>query len=282
MVRTMSVHRSESSSISYRRFTEKRVAIGIVFLLLLIVFSILAVGVGTYSLSPAEVLKSFVDRSTKASLVIWNIRFPRIIASIMVGAGLAISGSVMQCLLRNPLASPFTMGISHGAMFGASFAIGVLGAGSAESTGKIFISNPYTVVIFAFAGAIFGMLIILNMSKLKGLSPGAMILAGVAMSSLFTAATTLIQYFATEERLAAMVYWTFGDLGRAVWKEVLIIILVLIPSLVYFYLKRWDYNAMESGDETAKTLGVNPIRTRLLGTFLASLITAVSVSFVGK
>ncbi|MGQ9615387.1 MAG: FecCD family ABC transporter permease [Spirochaetota bacterium] len=277
----MSVYHSESTSISYRRFTKKRVTLGIVFLFLIILLSVLALRFGTYSLSPVEILNALLDRSTNASLVIWNIRLPRIIASIMVGAGLAISGTLMQCLLRNPLASPFTMGISHGAMFGASFAIGILGAGSAESTGKIFISNPYIVVIFAFAGAISGMLIILNMAKLKGLSPGAMILAGVAMSSLFTAATTLIQYFATEERLAAMVYWTFGDLGRPVWKEVLIIILVLIPSLVYIYLKRWDYNAMESGDETAKTLGVDPIRTRLLGTFLASLITAVSVSLVG-
>ncbi|RLC69808.1 MAG: iron ABC transporter permease, partial [Chloroflexi bacterium] len=265
---------------SYRSYTARRVTFGALLLLLLVLGSVFALSVGSYS-SPVEFIKALVSEGSKAALVLWNIRLPRIIAAMTVGAGLAVAGAVMQCLLRNPLASPFTMGISHGAMFGASLAIVLIGAGGAESTGRIFVNNPYAVVVFAFAGSLLGVTAILILARLRGLSPGAMILAGVAMASLFTAATTLLQYFAQEEELAAMVYWSFGDLGRPVWREVWIITTVLLPSLIYFLFKRWDYNALENGDETAQTLGVVVQRVRLVGMLLASLVTAVGVAFVG-
>jgi len=265
----------------YKGYTAKRVIFGVILFFLLILTSIYALSVGSYSLSFGEVIRALLGKGSKAILVIWNIRLPRIITAIVVGAGLAVAGAVMQCLLRNPLASPYTMGISHGAMFGASLAIILLGVGGAESTGKIFINNPYIVVVFAFSGSLLGMVVILTLAELRNLSPGAIILAGVAMGSLFTAATILIQYFAEEEQLAAMVYWSFGDLGRPVWNEAWIIAAVLIPSFIYFLIKRWDYNAIESGDDTAKSLGVTVERVRLVGTLLASLVTAVGISFVG-
>lgn len=266
---------------NYKGFTAKRVYLGLFIFILILVCSIWAMNTGSYSLNMAQILGAIRNGNSRASLVIWNIRMPRIAAALVVGAGLAVSGAVMQCLLKNPLASPFTMGISHGAMFGASFAIGILGAGSAQSTGVVFINNPYIVVIFAFGGSLIGMLAILALAKLRGLSPGAMVLAGVAMSSLFTAATTLVQYFAAEQELASMVYWSFGNMGRPVWKEIFIIAGVFVPSFTYFFFKRWDYNAMLSGDETARTLGVTTERIRIQGALLASLITAVSVSLVG-
>lgn len=172
------------------------------------------------------------------------------------------------------------MGVSHGAMFGASLAI-ILGAGYAESTGRISLDNPYAVVIFAFAGAMAAVGVILLLAKLKGLSPEAIILAGVAMSSLFVALTTFIQYFADELQLAAMVYWSFGDLGRATWREDVILLLVFAPVFAYFIVKRWDLNASAVGEEVAKSVGVEVERVRLVSTFLAALITAISVAFVG-
>ena len=274
-------HRKLNIVEDYKGYIAKRVIFGTILFFLLILSSIYALSVGSYSLSFGEVIRALLGEGSKAVLVIWNIRLPRIITAIVVGAGLAISGAVMQCLLRNPLASPYTMGISHGAMFGASLAIMLLGVGGAESTGKIFINNPYIVVIFAFSGSLLGMIVILILAGLRSLSPGAIILAGVAMGSLFTAATTLIQYFAQEEQLAAMVYWSFGDLGRPVWREAWIIAGVLIISFIYFLFKRWDYNVIESGDDTAKSLGISVERVRLVGTLLASLVTAVGVSFVG-
>jgi iron complex transport system permease protein len=266
----------------YKRYVAKRTIFGFVLVLLIALGSIWALNVGSYSLSLGDVMRTLLgEGSEKAILAIWHIRLTRITAAIVIGAGLAVSGAVMQCLLRNPLASPFTMGISQGAMFGASLAIILFSVGFAESTGRIFINNPYIVAIFAFLGALIGVIAILLLARLRGLGPGAMVLAGIAMGSLFTAATTLIQYFAEAETLAAMVYWSFGDLGRPIWHEIGIAAAVLIPSLVYFLFKRWDYNAIESGEGTAKSLGVAVERTRLVGMFLASLVTAVGVAIVG-
>ena len=266
----------------YKQYTEKKITFGIILLIILFLSAIYAMCVGDYRLTVNQVVDVLIGSGTSnAELVIWNIRLPRVFAAIIAGASMAVAGAVMQCILRNPLASPFTMGISHGAMFGASLAIILLGAGGAESTGRIFVNNPYSITVFAFLGALIGVLVILLLAKLRGLSPEAMILAGVAMSSLFTACTMLIQYFADDLQLAAMVYWTFGDLGRPLWDEIYIMVAIMIPALLYFIYKRWDYNALEAGEETAKSLGVNTERTRLVGMFIASLLTAVTVSFLG-
>ena len=249
----------------------------LIFLILIIPFSL---NIGSYKLSLIDVWNAIFYHSGAAGMIVWNIRLPRILTSIFVGAALAVSGAIMQTLLKNPLASPFTMGTSHGAMFGASLAI-LLFSGSEESSGRIFVNDPYSVVIFAFIGAIAGVLVILTLARLKGLSPEAVILAGVAISSVFTAGTTLIHYFADELQLASMVYWSFGDLGRTSWKELILIMILFIPSMVYFVFKGWDLNAAEIGDNTAKSLGIEIERLRFTGILLASLITAVSVAFVG-
>jgi FecCD transport family. len=189
----------------------------------------------------------------------------------------------MQNNLRNPLASPSTLGISNAAAFGANIAIIVFGAGSIQSsnTDAVIINNPYAVTASAFMWAMVGTLVIILLARLRGFSPEAMVLAGVAIGSLFSAGTILIQYFAQDVQVAAMVFWTFGDLGRASWKEVGIMAFLVIISIVYFMFKRWDYNVLDTGEETAKGLGVNVDRVRLEGMFVASLITAVTVSFLG-
>ncbi len=265
----------------YEGYVAKRVFIGLFLSLSIMVVSLYALSHGAYSLSVREVVDALFGGGTdSARLIVWNIRLPRIVAGLLVGASLAIAGAVMQGFLRNPLATPFTMGVSHGAMFGASFAI-LLGAGYAESSGRISLDNPYAVVLFAFIGAISATAVILTLARLKGLSPEAIILAGVAMSSLFVALTTLVQYFADELQLAAMVYWSFGDLGRATWREDLMLFAVFVPVFVYFVVKRWDLNASVMGDEVAKSVGVDVERVRLISTFLAALVTSVSVAFVG-
>jgi len=266
----------------YKAYTKKKITFGLILLIILFLSAIYALCVGDYKLTVNQVVNALMGYGKdNINLVVWNIRLPRIFAAIIAGISLAVAGAVMQCILRNPLASPFTMGISHGAMFGACFAIIMFGFGGAESTGRIFINNPYVITIFAFLGALIGVVVILLLAKLRSLTPEAMILAGVAMSSLFTAGTMLIQYFADDLQLAAMVYWTFGDLGRPIWAEIYIMAGVMIPSLIYFIYKRWDYNALEAGEETAKSLGVNTEKTRLIGMLVASLLTSVNVAFLG-
>lgn len=108
-----------------------------------------------------------------------------------------------------------------------------------------------------------------------------MVLSGVALGSLFSAATIIIQYFASDVQVAAIVFWTFGDIGRASWRDLEIMVLVIAVAFLYFMANRWNYNALDGGEETAKGLGVNVEKVRLLGMFTASLITAAIVSFLG-
>lgn len=138
--------------------------------------------------------------------------------------------------MRNPLASPFTLGISQGAAFGAALAIVALGAGSTQSASAdaVVINNPYLVTISAFFWAMAATLVVLLLARLKGVSPEAMVLAGVALGSLFAAATTIIQYFAQDVQVAAVVFWTFGDLGRASWQEVKMMTILIGLAVTYF------------------------------------------------
>ena len=189
----------------------------------------------------------------------------------------------MQTILRNPLGSPFTLGISNAAAFGAALAVITVGTGVMRSTGAdvLTVTNPYITTVSAFVFSLGASFVILLISRVKKASPEVMVLAGVTLGSLFTAGTMLLQYFSDDVQLAAMVFWTFGDLSRAGWRETGVISLVVLPVFVYFYINRWNYNAMNGGDETAKGLGVSVERVRLLGMTAASLVTAVIISFTG-
>ena len=212
--------------------------------------------------------------------VIWNIRLVRIIGALLAGAGLAVAGVVMQCILRNPLASPFTLGISSAAAFGASFAIIFLGAGS-SMTNVVSISNPYVTTILAFLFSLLATGAILLLTRVTRVSAETMILAGVAISVMFSAGLSFMQYIATDSQLGNIVAWTFGDMGKATWSWNALIIMVFLPVALYFFYKRWDYNALNAGEDTAKGLGVNTERERIVGMVLSSVLSAFIVSFFG-
>ncbi len=255
-----------------------------VLLLLTIVIGIIAINAGAANTNPLQVLRVLLHLETGiSSIVIWNIRLPRVIAGMVAGAGLAVGGCVMQTCLRNPLASPSTLGISNAAAFGANLAIVFFGAGAIHSNthDAVFIANPYSVTLFAFAFSLLAMMLILMLARLRGFSPESVVLAGVAFGSLFSAGSTLVQYFAEDVQVAAMVFWTFGDLGRVSWKEVGILSVAILFAILLFQFYRWDYNALDSSEDTAKGLGVQVDKIRFRSMFVASLITAVSVSFMG-
>lgn len=257
------------------------------FILLLGVITVLtalfAVSAGSAGLSIGEVVMALIGRGSEQSrMIIFNIRLPRIVTAIVAGIGLSAVGCAMQSILKNPLASSSTLGISQGAAFGASFAIIVLNAGMQNATAdSVTFTNPYIVSICAFASAMASTIIVLGLSRLKSSTPQSMVLSGVALSTMFQGGTTLLQYFAADVKVAAVVFWTFGDLGRTSWREIIIITIVVTVALVYFVFNRWNYNAMQSGEEAAKSLGVNVERTRVVGMFVCALTASVIVSFVG-
>lgn len=273
-----------SVSEQYNVAKAKKIAIILILLALVFLFFIVSVFVGSGTLSFKEVFLAIFNKGSEtARLIVRRIRFPRVIAALIAGGGLAVSGLVMQTVLKNPLASPTTLGVSNAAVFGANFAIIVVGAGAFHSThgSWLSISNPYLVSTFSFLSAIIAAGSILLLARLKNLNASAIVLAGVAVSAIFQAGTTLIQYFASDTQVASAVYWTFGDLGRASYKTDLIMFIVVAVSTLFFFLKRWDFSAMSGGLAYAKTLGVNTRFMTIMSLLLASLITSVTVSFLG-
>jgi iron complex transport system permease protein len=259
---------------------------GMIILILLIALIVYALAVGSYSLPVIEVANILLRRETGTTAyhVIWNIRAPRILTAIVAGAGLSVAGAAMQSILRNPLGSPFTLGISSAAAFGAAVALGFLGAGTMTSSAaeaSIIINNPYLVTICAFISSLIATTIILLLAHYRGATPETMILTGVALGSLFTAGTTFIQYFSDQVQIAAIVFWTFGDVGKTGWNDLTVISIITLPIMVYFLNNSWNYNTLKAGDETAKSLGVNVDRIRVVGMLLSSLLTAIIVSFIG-
>ncbi len=273
-----------SVSEQYNVAKTKKIAIILILLALVFLFFVVSVFVGSGTLSFKEVFLAIFNKGSEtARLIVRRIRFPRVIAALIAGGGLAVSGLVMQTVLKNPLASPTTLGVSNAAVFGANFAIIVVGAGAFHSThgSWLSISNPYLVSTFSFLSAIIAAGSILLLARLKNLNASAIVLAGVAVSAIFQAGTTLIQYFASDTQVASAVYWTFGDLGRASYKTDLIMFIVVAVSTLFFFLKRWDFSAMSGGIAYAKTLGVNTRFMTIMSLLLASLITSVTVSFLG-
>lgn len=141
--------------------------------------------------------------------------------------------------------------------------------------------NPYLITFYSFLGSIASSVIILLLSRFKKLKPSSMILVGVALSSLFSGGLSLAQYFASETAMASIVFWTLGDLGSVGWSEIAIISIVFLVIFVFFMLHSWKYNAMESGLETAKSLGVKVEALTIVSMVLASLLAGASVAFVG-
>jgi iron complex transport system permease protein len=255
---------------------------GVILLFLMFIYSI---SVGAVSIPPYEVLKTLMGQnvSTKWDAIIWNIRLPQALAAIVAGIGLSITGVVMQSILRNPLGSPFTLGISNAGAFGAAVSVIILGTGKMQSTvaNAVTINNPYLTTMTAFFFCLLATGIILIISRIRGSSPEVMVLAGVALSSLFTAGTMFLQYFADDTQLAAVVFWTFGDVGRANWNELAIMTGIVLLAILFFAINRWNYNAIDAGDETAKGLGVDVEKIRLIGMVVAALVSAVIVAFLG-
>ncbi len=253
-------------------------------LVLVLLLSLLSLSVGEMRLSPLEsVMGLFGFGEDSAIRTVRHIRLPRMLGALLAGFALSLSGVVMQNVLGNPMASPSTLGVSNAAVFGANFAILVLGAGSfhAMGGGEVFVNAPWLVTLFAFLTSLGSVLLLLTLSARKGFSPEVLVLSGVALGALFSAGTTALQYLSADTQVAAALFWSFGELGRISMRENGILFAVLVPSAIYFLVKNREYDAMAGGDEIALSLGVRLGKRRFLGLLFASLLCAVSVSFLG-
>jgi len=264
----------------YRKLIVKRWAfLGLCLILLFIMVGIsLALGSASISFMDAYTAlfgKLFPDLFTVAPLantVVWELRLPRTLLAIIAGATLAMSGSTTQSILRNALATPYTLGVSAGASLGAAIAI-ILGKGLTEGT--------FLIIGNAFVFSIIPVLIVLLLVKRRGAAPETIILSGIAVMYIFSACTTLLQYFAESNAVTATVFWSIGDLSRAAWYQLPYISIVLAVCLAINLWLSWDLNLMKMGDDSAKALGVEVNRVRLIIMITACLSTATVVSFTG-
>ena len=280
---TKPLHREDNAekkhTPDYTKYVSKKVIFITVCVATLALIAVAALCIGSANLSIPEVLNQIFSQSGIA----WSIRLPRVLVAIVAGAMLAVAGAVMQCLLKNPLSEPYTLGLSQAAAFGAAFAIVVLGAGSMYSNAKdaVIVSNQYTVTICAFCFCLISTAVILALTRFTKVAPESIVLAGVVLGSIFAAGLTAVQYFASDVQIASIIYWTFGDLSRITWDSLILVGAVSIPVFVYFFYNRWNYNAIDAGVDTANSLGVNVSRHVIVGMVFASVIAALIVSLMG-
>ena len=268
----------------YEEFTDRKVLFGGLSAAALVALFLYAIAAGPVHIPVLDVIAILAGGGSGTHrTIIWQIRLPQALAAVVAGAGLSVAGAAMQNVLRNPLGSPFTLGISQAAAFGAAFAIVFLGVGTTARGDDytVLINNPYVITTSAFLWSLVSTAVILALVRYKRATPETMILTGVAMGSLFTASLSLVQYFARDVEVAAIVFWTFGDVARATWSDLAVMTAATVVGSVYFVKNSWNYNALNSGDETAASLGVNVARLRIGGMLVASLVTAFIISFVG-
>ncbi|MBP3888439.1 MAG: iron ABC transporter permease [Cellulosilyticum sp.] len=268
---------SSEYDIAYQRNKVRSIIFLIGLGILLMIAFLLSLKAGSYHTPISELIKGMFGEATdqKINLVIQNNRLPRICTALIAGAGLGITGCVLQAILRNPLASSSTLGVSQGASFGAAFAIIVLDMGTVVGLGSM------AIPVCAFGGSITVALVILGLSRFRQISAEGIVLAGVAISSMFTGATTLMQYFADEIQLNTLVFWTFGNLGNTTWNDVVKMMIVICVISIYFVLHRWDYNALLSGEETAISLGINVRKMTMINMILCCITASIIVSYIG-
>ncbi len=243
---------------------------------------ILSTGMGYIPITPEAVVKILLARLTGDPgwteamdplypVVVMDVRLPRIMTAALVGGGLALAGCVFQGLLLNPLADPYTLGVSAGAAFGAAVALLL----------NLSAVGTYSIPLFAFAGAVATLFIVLYLSSSAGgVSSNNLILSGIIVASILSAGISFLKYIA-DEQVAAIIFWLMGSFGSRTWGDAgLTLVFVAAGLLTALFFSR-DLNSMALGDRTAASLGVNTRQVMIILLLAASLVTAVCVSVSG-
>ena len=241
----------------------------------------ITLGFGVYNISLTDSWKVLFDHITgnitneDADWYIYGVRLPRALGGLVVGAGLGVAGAIMQNDFKNPLAEPYTMGISSGAFLGAVFSI-ILGISIIP-----FIPNEFATITNAFVMGLIPTIIIVTVTKFKKLTPTAMILTGIAIMFLFSAICQYIMVSAPSESMADAYAWRVGTLAKIGWGALNIMIIPTFVIIVILWLLSDRLNIMYAGDRSAKTMGENAPRLRIVTLILVSLMTATIVSYSG-
>lgn len=272
-----------SSSALYRQQRVRKRRFIWISLVLALCLLLWGMTVGALNLSLSEVWSAlFSGQNDTHRHIVLNLRLPRLLAAIAAGGALGLAGAVMQVVLRNPLGSPFTLGIANAAAFGAALAYMLLSTPIFHFVKSAWLGMQNAIVAAAaFVWAALGALFIIFISRKKGATPENMILAGIIINTFFMALTSILQFLADDVQLGSIVFWTFGDLTKSTWNTLSIQALIILPVLLYFLKNSLRFNALDAGDQVAGSLGIDVHRFRLRSILLTSLLTAGIVSFYG-
>lgn len=272
------MNKSLESIYSYRR---KRLfytfSISLIILIASIIISLIF---GASDISFSDLLKmvrnffspssNYSDTLIRKEKILFLLRFPRLILGLFVGLSLSVCGASMQSITRNPLVSPFTIGLSSAASFGASIAI-VLG----------FNSN-INIVMSAYIFALICSVIVYYFALKLGMTPQAIVLVGISISYLFSALSLTIKFIANESQLSNIVQWTFGSLNSATWLKVTILFIISVFTLPILFKNAWNLNVLSTTeDDYSKSLGVNTKRVRIIIGLVTVLLSSAVVAFSG-
>ncbi len=256
----------------------KNISVISMLIILPVILFLLSFLIGRYPISPLDVILALssavfhFDTNLPSSIytVVWDIRLPRIVAAMIVGAALSISGASFQGIFRNPLVSPDILGVSAGAGFGAALAI-------------LFSQGSLIIQIMAFLTGLIAVSITYSISRsFRGNTTLMMVLGGIAIAALFTAFTSCIKYVADPySKLPEITFWLMGSLATVNASSVITILIPIFLGFTILLLVRWRINALSIGDEEARSLGVNTDNLRIIVILSCTLLTASAVSVSG-
>ena len=262
---------------NYRAIVRRRVGLLVLLAALIIASMLLDFTLGPSGLS-LDVLgqtllhPQSVDAGTR--VIVWDIRMPYALMAIVVGLTLGLAGAEMQTILNNPLASPFTLGVSSAAAFGAALAI-VLGIGIPGIPAQWFISTN------AFIFALLAALLLDGITRWTQVATSGVVLFGIALVFTFNALVSMLQFVANEDTLQGLVFWTMGSIARASWDKLGILLLALVVIMPLSMLSSWKLTSLRLGEDRAISFGINVRRLRLTTLLRISILSALSVAFVG-
>lgn len=233
--------------------------------------------VGPASLSLAQLWQALVTPEAVAPtirVIVWDIRLPYALMAVAIGLSLGLAGAEMQTVLNNPLASPFTLGISNAAAFGAALAI-VLGITIPG------VPNQWVVSANAFIFALLAALLLDLLTRWTRISGAGVVLFGIALVFSFNALVSLLQFVATEDTLQGLVFWTMGSLSRANWAKLALMFLIFMLIFPWSIKNAWQLTAFRLGEDRAASFGIDTKKMRLASLLRISILASVSVAFVG-
>lgn len=232
---------------------------------------------GPAAISVSQFADALFDTSATPSAhttIVWQLRLPQALMALLVGAALGLAGAEMQTVLDNPLASPFTLGVSSAAALGAALTL-VL------QWHPAWLPVPVALTLSAFALGLACTLIMDYAARRAGIGTSGIVLLGIALVFSFNAALSLIQLLANPHALQDLVFWTMGSLARSNWQGVALLSLALAVLVPWSWRHAWQLTALRFGDDRAASLGVSPTRVRRHALLRASLLASVSVALVG-